>query len=642
MGDFKYQDGLFHFVFANQDTYVLESMVRLDLMDKLYRELCGQKYRQIIFLKGGIHPCVLVTKDRASYEFCQTAARRRAFFGLARRPEIPEFRGQDVERTDEDLRAMLSEATETAFVARVELFDRLYREHPGELAKLLAENSHRHNALVLLSTVRAEDSLPYFRDPNGIFAAEGLFPEVQQAFSDEHCREGRGYELLQVYLGNRCLFYNSLSRYSVTNTVRRVLFQKFKGEEEKAEELVEPVAAFVYAWYHSPALRRRYPDCLSPNEDRRYAELARTLERRLTLVLGAMEACNLAEFPLDTENIDYIHEDTSLYLQLKNVKLSPEAKEVRRWEALVQAYGRPRGHSIPVGIFHVLRFAAESMERAANAKDAETFAYCAICLEYGLKSKFSGEGGENWELWKNCIEVSSRRFEMGQRIAEKRESIRVWRAEWDEMVAKIRRKERSRISEGELYYDKEAALDLNARIESYQKILHEDLRESAYFRKLLTQMEVMLSARKSYMGADAAKLEDILKVSQQAIERYAKEKDEERERIQQAKYDLDDLLEGRTEVSVKSRFDDMVGRVEEEEKNGAKELAEDPANEAAAFAEEMENDAVTDESSLDAWDSEIANEFFSKPEPVREAGKEELDDDLVDAVFPDDLTDMLY
>ena len=42
------------------------------------------------------------------------------------------------------------------------------------------------------------------------------------------------------------------------------------------------------------------------------------------------------------------------------------------------------------------------------------------------------------------------------------------------------------------------------------------------------------------------------------------------------------------------------------------------------------------------WDSDIANEFFSKTEPVREADKEELDDDLVDAVFPDDLTDMLY
>ena len=106
MGDFKYQDGLVHFVFANRDTYFLESMVRLSLEDKLYRELSMQGCRRIFYLKRGIHPCVLGTKDRASYEFCALAARKKALFGFRKGTEIPDYSGQDVVRSDEELRAI--------------------------------------------------------------------------------------------------------------------------------------------------------------------------------------------------------------------------------------------------------------------------------------------------------------------------------------------------------------------------------------------------------------------------------------------------------------------------------------------------------------------------------------------------------
>ncbi|MGX8728750.1 MAG: hypothetical protein ACSW75_04180, partial [Lachnospiraceae bacterium] len=136
MGDFKYRDGLIHFVFANRDTYFLESMVRLNLADKLYRELSGQGYQKIFYLKKGIYPCVLGTKDRASYTFCSLAARKKALFGFRKGPELPEYTGQDVDRTDEELRAMLAEASDCAFIVRIELFVKLFSEHPDQLALL--------------------------------------------------------------------------------------------------------------------------------------------------------------------------------------------------------------------------------------------------------------------------------------------------------------------------------------------------------------------------------------------------------------------------------------------------------------------------------------------------------------------------
>ena len=39
MEKFRAQEGLIHFVFGNEDTYILDSMVQLNLTDYLYYEL---------------------------------------------------------------------------------------------------------------------------------------------------------------------------------------------------------------------------------------------------------------------------------------------------------------------------------------------------------------------------------------------------------------------------------------------------------------------------------------------------------------------------------------------------------------------------------------------------------------------------
>lgn len=618
MGDFKYRDGLIHFVFANRDTYFLESMVRLNLADKLYRELSGQGYQKIFYLKKGIHPCVLGTKDRASYTFCSLAARKKALFGFRKGPELPEYTGQDVDRTDEELRAMLAEASDCAFVVRIELFVKLFSEHPDQLALLAAENAQNRNVIVIVSPVRAAGSLPFFRDPQGIFQNEKVFPEIRQAFSDRCCLEGRSYELLRVYLQDRCLFYNSLSRYSVTNTVRWVLWNSHKIPEENIEELTEKIAAFVYTWYHSAALRQKYPECLSANEERRYGELSRTLERRLTVILRDIEGFREEDYPIETENVDYIVNDSPVYAQLKCMKVSLGTKEYERWERLVREYAKPRGSDIPEEILQVLRLAVEFMSRAALEGDPETFGYCASCLEFGIRSRFATEEetAHVWELRKNCIEVSARRFDMEHRIAEKKERILEWRAEWSRRIEDISRKEKRHVPESDLHYEKELALDLDTKIGSYKKVLHEDQRESATFRRLLGQMELMISSEKLYREKDTEKLENLLQVSRDAIGQYVKEKAQESRRLQEVQYDLDDLISGRAGDSVSTRFDSMVDRVERDglESEASMEVEEEAAKTL---------DGRMEAGALDSEDAD-AEETFPEYE------------------LPDDLTDMLY
>ena len=636
MGDFKYQDGLVHFVFANRDTYFLESMVRLNLADKLYRELSGQGYTRILYLRRGIHPCVLGVKDRLSYEFCMHAARKKALFGLRKGAGIPEFTGQDVERTDEELRAMLAEARGCAFVVRIELFAKLFSAFPDRLAALAAENTQNRNVIVVVSSARAADSLPFFRDPRGIFQNERIFPEIRQAFSDARCREGRSYELLRVYLGNRCLFYNSLSRYSVTNTVRWVLWNAHKIPEENIDEYTEKIAAFVYTWYHSAALRRKFPECLSANEERRYGELARTLERRLAAILRDLEDFREEAYPVETENIDFILGDSPVYAQLKSVRVQPGTKEHDRWERLVREYAKPRGGLIPEEIFRVLRLAAEFMARAVQENDPDTFAYCASCLEFGIRSRFEtdGETAHIWELRKNCMEVSARRFDMERRIAEKKERILEWRSEWTRQVAEISRRQRTGVPDNELHYEKELALDLDAKIESYKKVLHDDQREIAAFRRLLNQMEVMISSEKLYRETEAKKLEDLLTVSRNAISQYVKEKAQENERIQKVQYDLDDLISGKAEDSVTARFNNMVGRVERVGvESEASMAAEEEAPEAAAVRTEKL-------SGFEPAETETADPL--KVPEEKETKAPNLEEEYPEYELPDDLTDMLY
>ena len=52
MGCFESQNGLVQFVFANEDAYFLDSMIRLNLRDYLCHELSRQGYSRIFFIEG--------------------------------------------------------------------------------------------------------------------------------------------------------------------------------------------------------------------------------------------------------------------------------------------------------------------------------------------------------------------------------------------------------------------------------------------------------------------------------------------------------------------------------------------------------------------------------------------------------------
>ena len=52
MRRFDAGDGLYHLVFANEDTYYLDSLLKLNLRQYLYYELKGKGYESVFFLSG--------------------------------------------------------------------------------------------------------------------------------------------------------------------------------------------------------------------------------------------------------------------------------------------------------------------------------------------------------------------------------------------------------------------------------------------------------------------------------------------------------------------------------------------------------------------------------------------------------------
>ena len=75
MGCFESQNGLVQFVFANEDAYFLDSMIRLNLRDYLCHELSRQGYSRIFFIEGVAPDYTVRIFDRDSWSYASEQSR---------------------------------------------------------------------------------------------------------------------------------------------------------------------------------------------------------------------------------------------------------------------------------------------------------------------------------------------------------------------------------------------------------------------------------------------------------------------------------------------------------------------------------------------------------------------------------------
>ena len=277
-------DGLVHFLFADEDQYILDSMIRLNLADYLYHELRRRGFGRIAFVDGRGGSYYVRVFNRPSLQWFQD--QQKGLFGLGHKAQeyTPSRGGMRIACGAEQLRRMQKAADKAAAVWAAEAFYEVYGGRAEELEEQILNNRHRKNLIIVRSSTTAEDSFAFFTDPQGIFQASGsrgaLFPEVVSAFmEDDPADEGCYVKFLRL-LDDRGACLNQFTRQAVKRAVDCVVWTDRPGGETGAAADADLIASFIWRWYHDRKVQRKYPSVLSENLHHSYGLLCRDIRRQ--------------------------------------------------------------------------------------------------------------------------------------------------------------------------------------------------------------------------------------------------------------------------------------------------------------------------------------------------------------------------
>ncbi len=458
MRRFDAGDGLCHLVFANEDTYFLGSLLKLNLRQYLYYELKGKGYEGIYFLSGEEGRLFLTFGDAASqavYErYTEQSAGRKLKNWFWGKEEHADCSGRPLPVSDEIalfnriLRMMKGEKG-LAFVFRIETFFCLsdYQELIEDFCRAAQTNYSRGHILLIQSPVMAGGSRRFLTDPRGVFQSP-LFPEIQMIFSGN--KNVRIYEKLAEVMGQRISFLNTLEREDISRMVRHLLVEQgtaMAGFWTGAEDCAD----VIWGWYHSSQYRAEAGPILPENEKRlmsavqtwisdknNFLKLNREADRLRKLAGGEVSLSQwiTGNFLADSWQ-RLIYEDNVLLNRLDGLAVPLSWRQeggswLRTLGQIREELKKPSTMSQNPGEEAYVFECVEHMSLACSRKDRLTMEKSLEALRYGVCDRFSASWpreGENarQELYRSIIQVSEKLYDVtrlyeedGQKISEYR------------------------------------------------------------------------------------------------------------------------------------------------------------------------------------------------------------------------------
>ncbi|MDO5538811.1 MAG: hypothetical protein Q4F83_01885 [Eubacteriales bacterium] len=291
MERFGRSDGVIHFLFANEDEYYLDSLVRLSLDQYLYYCLKKEGYGNIFYIEESPKGFFVRMEDAKSVEEYPSLIKKDilGFFGIhytkngvhvTERIQNGRKSYHVLHKKKEELLMrllfMMEERQEqNVFIISVRTFYRLFEGAEPEYRqrlKSVLETAQCKSILVLVGSLRADESLGCLTDREGIFHSE-LFPELRRLF-----QEGKVlvYEELKLELEKRYHVWDALNRENIQRMLCHMAFIERKG---LALAEVEDYADFLYVWYHCDAFAAEWKGFLPEGENCRLSEVRSYLEK---------------------------------------------------------------------------------------------------------------------------------------------------------------------------------------------------------------------------------------------------------------------------------------------------------------------------------------------------------------------------
>ena len=263
MEGFRSAAGQLHMLFADEDEYYTDSLVRMDR--EAYIDYCLQRagYQGIYFVekqlagKGGYVVMMGSTASAELYCYQDPSAGVSLFFG--KKSALRETEGKRVlcrHTTSEEVTGRIlymlknQDHSSLAFVMSPEVFAELYQESTAREAVRKMLEVVKNSIFLLVSSMKADESFPVFTEKKEIFG-ETFFRELQKL-----SRAGghfRLYEELKNELGECFHLWNQMKRQELYKLLQ-YLWLTEKNWQKVSTERLEEGADFLCRWYHQPEL----------------------------------------------------------------------------------------------------------------------------------------------------------------------------------------------------------------------------------------------------------------------------------------------------------------------------------------------------------------------------------------------------
>lgn len=277
---FDSREGYLHFLFANEDHYYLDSLLRMNLTHYLHYLLKGDGYCGVFFvqdLRGG---CCVVMNDKESASVYSRKALRGVLNWYKDAPVEKERGTYRVEHRDENemteriLRLIEEPDDNYAIVMPMQVFCRLFQRQEYLLRLITVLKEKRQNSILLITaSLKANESMPLLLDRHGVFGS-GICPEIERL--QKRQQRFLLYEELEMELRHCYHAWDVMTK----KKLRRMLLHGLLLEGWPLEpDCLEDFVDFIYAWYHSRSFAHRFSDVFKPYEWKSMKALEQQLSR---------------------------------------------------------------------------------------------------------------------------------------------------------------------------------------------------------------------------------------------------------------------------------------------------------------------------------------------------------------------------
>ncbi len=407
MKEWSGEDRPIRLLFAEEDTYVLDSLVSLNLKSYLEHELRTERFQRVLFVRMSDGVFWISAQSGSAWEW--VCAQNLGWFPkLGKILGNPEPGSREMRVSPDALLKLLSTGQDMAAVVEFDAFSELFRKRTKQLEQLVPALGQNRSRVLVRGSVFAENTQPFLQDPDGVFQnCEAVFPEVSEVFSEEEQDEAGWASLLQERMGSACSFLNDFSE----KTVRRictyvgwVLKQEPMGE---LQEALDDIIRLVRARYAAGTCTK----LLNDNAAMRFETLISDLDRNWEALRNFQTARTDSEQLSDREYRPRAVANYESALRMRETAgMGLGEQDQRRCRALGRNLMIPRKHLLVQEEREQLDFLTQTLQKSALAGDRVTLNCLLDCLENAVNRKLDCPA-EDWRRWTKIAESGQALFE---------------------------------------------------------------------------------------------------------------------------------------------------------------------------------------------------------------------------------------